>query len=267
MRLFATLLVAAFLVGPGIAHEAPGREAMIAKVRQRAQDYPGLENDPHFIAAVTAIAAIDRAAFVPKNQRSYAWADRPLPIGHGQTISDPAVVALMTASVATGQGAHIFEVGTGSGYQAAVLSRLGARVHSVEIVTPLARAAAKRLRRLGYDQAFVRAGDGFGGWPEFAPYDGIIVTAGGADVPAPLIAQLRTGGKLVMPIGANQMLLQLILFTKQADGTLTRCSLGPALFVPLTGKGQAREANALYDRSIPLCYRGQVARWPGQPDP
>ncbi len=264
--MFAAGALTCIAAAPMPHDQKPARAAMIAKIKQRADDYPGLAKEPSFIAALAAIAQIDRAAFVPKDKRAMAWQDQPLPIGYDQTISDPAIVAMMTAAAGTRPGSNIFEVGTGSGYQAAVLGQMGATVHSIEIVTPLARLAARRLRHLKYLAVSVRAGDGFGGWPDFAPYDGIIVTAGGAEVPAPLVAQLKPGGKLVMPIGANVLVMQLVVFTKQTDASLTRCSLGPALFVPLTGKGQRPEANALYDRHIKTCYKGQTARWPGQVD-
>lgn len=246
-------------------HEA-GRAALVSDISRRAQeDYPGLENEPDFKSVLTAIASVDRARFVPADQRANAYKIEPLPIGFDQTISSPYVVAIMTAAVGARAGSHVLEIGTGSGYQAAVLSRLGARIHSVEIVPQLAQAAAQRIRRDGFRGVTIRAGDGFAGWPEFAPYDAIIVTAGSSQVPSPLLEQLKVGGRLVMPIGANTPVEQLLVFTKHADGKLDRCSLGPAMFVPFTGDGRKPEGPGLYDRSIPLCRKGQTARWPGQP--
>lgn len=242
------------------------RAAMVTVLRKSAErDYPGLGDDPSFQAAVDAISQLDRSKFVPTDVRPYAHLLWPLPIGFDQTISSPYIVAVMTAAVKTRPGANILEVGTGSGYQAAVASRIGATVHSLEIVPGLALAAAKRLKRLHCKNVSIKAGDGFAGWPEFAPYDGIIVTAGAALVPAPLLAQLKPGGVLVMPVGANTYVEQLTVFTKEASGSISRCSLGPVMFVPLTGAGQTPEAAALYDRSVPLCRKGQTARWPGQP--
>lgn len=261
---------AAALVATGAAPPPPApdvaRAAMVAKIRADAdEDYPGLSAEPGFQAAVAAIGRIDRTAFVPPALRARAYDPVPQEIGYGQTISDAYIVAVMTAAVEARAGANVFEVGTGSGYQAAVLAEMGATVRSMEVVVPLATAAAARLQAAGYARAFVRAGDAYAGWPEFAPYDAIIVTAGGAAVPPALLAQLRAGGKLVMPIGLNTFVEQLVLFTKTADGGTTRCSLGPAMFVPLTGHGRQPERAALYDRTIPLCRKGQRARWPGQP--
>jgi protein-L-isoaspartate(D-aspartate) O-methyltransferase len=244
---------------------ARSHAAMVADIRKSAQqDYPGLPDEPLFKAVIDAIAHIDRTRFVSADQEPYANRGTSLPIGFDQTISAPYVVALMTAAVGARAGSNVFEVGTGSGYQAAVLSRLGASVHSVEIVPQLADAAAKRLRRLRFGHVWIKAGDGFAGWREFAPYDAIIVTAGAAEVPAPLLDQLRPGGKLVMPIGANTFVEQLIVFTKEIDESFSRCSLGPFMFVPLTGVGGKPEVPGLYDRSVPLCRNGQTARWPGQ---
>jgi protein-L-isoaspartate(D-aspartate) O-methyltransferase len=248
-------------VGPDHRHSA----MVQAILRAVQEDYPGLINEPLFKAVIDAIGHIDRSEFVPTEQRAYANQDRPLPIGFDQTISRPYIVAVMTAAIEARAGSNILEVGTGSGYQAAVLSRLGANIHSIEILPQLASAAAERLHRLRYENIRIKAGDGFAGWPEFAPYDGIIVTAGAADVPSPLLDQLKPGGKLVMPVGANTMVEQLIVLTKQFDGSFLKCSLGPAMFVPLTGVGRTAEIPALYDRKVPLCRMRQTARWPGQP--
>ena len=229
---------------------------MVERIRAKAAaDFPKLAADPHFDRTLAAVAATDRAAFVPAAERAGAYGDTPLPIGHGQTISDAFIVSVMTAAAKVEPGAAVLEIGTGSGYQAAILARLGARVHSVEIVAPLARSAARRLRHFGYRSVAVRAGDGFLGWPAFAPYDAIIVTAGAAEVPAPLLAQLRPGGTLVMPIGAQWALEQLLVVRKGMDGKLSRCTMGAALFVPLTGRGgRPDHPSGLYDRSMTECY-------------
>lgn len=239
---------------------------MVEDILKRAQeDYPGLPAESSFKGAVDAITHIDRTRFVPRSERSIANRDSSLPIGYGQVISEPYIVAVMSAALGARAGSNVLEVGTGSGYQAAVLSRLGASVHSIEIVPQLARAATKRLRRLHIEHVWIKTGDGFAGLPELGPYDAIIVTAGAAAVPAPLLDQLRSGGKLVMPVGANTIVEQLIVFTKRADGSFSRCSLGPAMFVPLTGVGETPDVSGLYDRTVPLCRKGQTARWPGQP--
>lgn len=237
---------------------------MMAAVRESAKDYPGMADDPHFRAVLAAMAGIDRALFVPEDEKGGAYRTMSLPIGYEQTISNPIIVAIMTASVGSGRGSRVLEIGTGSGYQAALLSRLGARVHSIEVVAPLARRARTTLHNLGFANIRIRAGDGAEGWSEFAPYDQIVVTAGAIEAPTPLLAQLKAGGKMVMPIGPRAALEQLVVFTKNTDGRITRCSLGPAMFVPLTGKAWKAPLAALYDRTIPLCYPGQTARWPGQ---
>jgi protein-L-isoaspartate(D-aspartate) O-methyltransferase len=238
------------------ANPDDARAAMVERIRLKARsDYPKLAADPHFARVLAAVATTDRAAFVPPRASAAAYGDTPLPIGHGQTISDAYIVTAMTAAAALRPDANVLEIGTGSGYQAAILARLGARVHSVEIVAPLARAAARRLKRLGFARVAVRAGDGFAGWPAFAPYDAIIVTAGAAEIPAPLLAQLGPGGTLVMPIGPQWALEQLLVVRKSADGRLSRCTMGAALFVPLTGRGgRPDHPSGLYDRSIPDCY-------------
>jgi protein-L-isoaspartate(D-aspartate) O-methyltransferase len=231
------------------------RRAMVRKIDERAAAAPGLAGDPAFRKALAAVAAIPREAFVPPAQRARVYRDTPLDIGWGQTISDPYIVALMIAAARVQAGSNVLEVGTGSGYQAAVLARLGARVATIEIVPPLARQAARRLRHLGFSSVAARAGDGFFGWPERGPFDAIIVTAGAARVPAPLLDQLRPGGRLVMPIGPSWPLEQLDVFTRAQDGSLATCSLGSAMFVPLTGRGQARGGQSgRSDPTISLCY-------------
>ena len=186
-----------------------------------------------------AMRAVPRHRFVPEELRSRAYEDRPLPIGHGQTISQPYIVAFMTEAVAPRPGDRVLEVGTGSGYQAAVLDELGARVFSIEIVEPLAERAARDLAATGYDVA-VRAGDGYRGWPDEAPFDVILITAAPDHVPAPLLEQLAPGGRLCLPVGAEHGLQELRLITKAADGTLTERSLLPVRFVPMTGEAQER---------------------------
>lgn len=265
----AALLTVASSIPAQASSPAPDpRSALVEEIRSRAgEEYPGLTDSAAFKAALAAIARIDRKSFVPRSEKDSAYDDTPLPIGFDQTISQPYVVAIMTSALEVGSGSNVLEVGTGSGYQAAVLSELGATVHTIEIVPELAEAAEKRLRHLGFKRVSVKAGDGFAGWPQFAPYDAIVVTAGSTGVPAPLVDQLRQGGKLVMPIGANTYVRQLVVYTKGPGGGLSGCSLGPEIFVPLTGQGEAADVPGLYDRSIPLCHKGQTARWPGQEIP
>ncbi len=182
-----------------------------------------------------AIRSVPRHEFVPLAARPYAYENGPVAIGHGQTISQPYIVALMSDLLRPKPEDVILEVGTGSGYQAAVLSRLVSRVYSVEIVEELASQVAERLKRLGYHNVVVRQGDGYYGWPEHAPYDGIIVTAAASHIPPPLIEQLKLGGRLVIPVGEPLMHQELKVVEKGADGkTRVHDVLGVA-FVPLVG--------------------------------
>jgi protein-L-isoaspartate(D-aspartate) O-methyltransferase len=185
---------------------------------------------------MAAMAKVPRHEFVPPDQRRNAYANRPLPIGMGQTISQPYIVALMTDLMAVKPTDKVLEIGTGSGYQAAVLAELANTVYTIEIVEPLAREAAERLKDLGYRNIVTKAGDGYQGWPEHAPYDAIMVTAAPRDVPQPLIDQLKPGGRLVVPVGGQFAGQTLLLIEKQPDGKLTRREILAVRFVPLTNK-------------------------------
>ena len=180
-----------------------------------------------------AMRSVPRHLLVRAEDQADAYDNRPLRIGHGQTISQPYIVALMTHLLAPRPDHVVLEVGTGSGYQAAILSRLVRRVYSIEIVPQLAERAAGRLNALGYANVVVRQGDGYAGWPEHAPFDGIIVTAGAERIPAPLLAQLRPGGRMVIPLGPwdDQ---QLVLVTKSREGRIRQEVLLPVRFVPFT---------------------------------
>lgn len=180
--------------------------------------------------------ATPRHLFVPTDVRSMAYGDHPLPIGHEATISQPYIVALMTDLLAPAKRHRVLEIGTGSGYQAAILGQLAAEVYTVEIVPELARSAAKALRELGYTNITVRQGDGYKGWPERAPFDSIMVTAAPPELPEALITQLSAGGRLVAPIG-SQGIQELVVIDKKADGT-TRRSAGPVSFVPMKPAGK-----------------------------
>jgi protein-L-isoaspartate(D-aspartate) O-methyltransferase len=176
---------------------------------------------------------VPRHLFVPPEQQASAYEDRPLPIGHDQTISQPYIVALMTESVRPQPDDRALEIGTGSGYQAAVLSGLVAHVYSIEIVESLAREAEQRLRGLGYANVTVRAGDGYAGWPDEAPFDIIIVTAAPDHVPQPLVDQLRPGGRLVIPVGSIFTGQELQLLEKDDTGRVQTRHIAPVAFVPL----------------------------------
>ena len=180
-----------------------------------------------------AMRRVPRHLLVPEEARAQAYADRALPIGHEVTISQPFIVALMTDLAAVSPGDRVLEVGTGSGYQAAVLAALGAEVRSIEIIAPLAERAARDLAALGYPVR-VRQGDGYAGWPEAAPFDAIVVTAGAPEIPQPLVDQLKPGGRLVIPVRSARGGEDLLLVRKAADGRVTRESVLPVRFVPLT---------------------------------
>lgn len=183
-----------------------------------------------------AMAKVPRHEFVPPHLVGKAYQNRPLPIGHGQTISQPYIVAIMTDLLDIEPGHRILEIGTGSGYQAAVVAELNTRVWSIEIIPPLGRQAQTRLQRLGYDNINVRIGDGYYGWPEQGQFDAIIVTAAASHIPPPLLQQLKPGGKMIIPVGSAFSTQQLILITRgDNDKFITRQVL-PVRFVPLTGE-------------------------------
>jgi protein-L-isoaspartate(D-aspartate) O-methyltransferase len=185
---------------------------------------------------LAAMGKVPRHLFIEPSLERYAYEDRPLSIGAGQTISQPYIVALMTQLLQVQPSHRILEVGTGSGYQAAVLAELAAEVYTVEIIPSLAEGARAHLEALGYRNVHVRQGDGYEGWREFAPFDGILVTAGAPFIPPPLIEQLREGGRMAIPVGGARATQDLILGEKHGGKLQTR-SIAPVLFVPLTGKG------------------------------
>ena len=185
--------------------------------------------DPRVLAAMRAVP---RHRFVDARQVPYAYEDRPLPIGHDQTISQPYIVAYMTELLRLEPGARVLEVGTGCGYQAAVLGELAREVYTIEIVRPLAECATRILAELGYANVHVRHGDGYGGWPEHAPFDGIVVAAAPDHVPQALVDQLAAGARLVIPVGSFNQEIRVI--TRKPDGSHTEERLIPVRFVPLT---------------------------------
>jgi protein-L-isoaspartate(D-aspartate) O-methyltransferase len=178
---------------------------------------------------------VERHRFVPAWLTSLAYFNNPLPIGHGQTISQPVVVALMTELLHVKAGDKVLEIGTGSGYQAAVLAQIAKEVYSIEVIEPLEKQAAERLQSLGYSNVTVRMGDGYYGWPEAGPFDSIIVTAAASQIPPPLLKQLKPGGRMVIPLGMQFMTQYLMLVEKRADGSITTRQIVPVAFVPLTG--------------------------------
>ena len=188
---------------------------------------------------LAAMGKVPRQEFVTEGHRAEAYNDRPLPIGQGQTISQPYLVAFMTEAIGPRPGQRVLEVGTGSGYQAAVLAELVGEVYTVELLPELAAAADKRLARLGYRNVHVKAGDGYLGWPEKGPFDAVIVTCGATEVPRPLFEQLKPGGKMVIPVGEAGQMQTLRIITKGSDGKREVRDLLPVRFVPLRRAGKA----------------------------
>ncbi len=216
---------------------AQARQQMIEAIGQDVHEtslyLDKLALDPR---VMTAMGKVPRHEFVPAAQRPHAYDNRPLPIGHGQTISQPYIVALMSDLIKPQANDRILELGTGSGYQAAVLAELTGQVYSIEIIEALGEQAAERLSRLGYDNITLRIGDGYYGWEEHAPFDAIVVTAAAGHVPPALVAQLKPGGRMVIPVGSRFLTQQLVLIEKQAGGQLITRQILPVKFVPLTGK-------------------------------
>ena len=213
---------------------ASPRAGMVALIQAHAAAYSSSHGE---ISApvIEAMGRTPRHHFVPESVRGAAYEDRPLAIGYGQTISQPYIVALMSDLLAIRPGDTVLEVGTGSGYQAAVLAELGARTYSIEIIPELGRAAARLLERLGYAGVETRLGDGYHGWEQRGPFDAIIVTAAASHVPPPLVRQLKAGGRMVIPVGDPFTVQQLMLVTKNEDGGIQTRQLLPVRFVPLTG--------------------------------
>jgi protein-L-isoaspartate(D-aspartate) O-methyltransferase len=208
---------------------------MIERIELHARSATDALGRDHIDPEVLAVMGnLPRHEFVPEDQRAYAYDDRPLPIGHGQTISQPFIVALMTDLLAVGPDDVVLEVGTGSGYQAAVLARLVGEVHTIEIIPELAESAEERLARRGFGNVLTYVGDGYYGAPDAAPFDAIVVTAAASHVPPPLIAQLRPGGRMVIPVGGGFALQHLMLVEKDAEGRVHTRQTLPVAFVPLT---------------------------------
>jgi protein-L-isoaspartate(D-aspartate) O-methyltransferase len=229
-------VVAGMLGPPAQAEPEAARQRMVREIEQIQREAAAQTGRDMLDSRVlAAMAAVPRHRFVPASLLREAYDNRPLPIGHGQTISQPYIVALMTDLLRLRPGDRVFELGTGSGYQAAILAQLAKAVYSVEIVEPLGREAGQRLAREGYANVRVKVADGYYGWPEHAPFDAIVVTAAGSHVPPPLVRQLKPGGRMVIPVGTSFLTQHLMLIEKQADGTVTSRQILPVRFVPLTG--------------------------------
>jgi len=211
------------------------RALMVKTIQAYAQTDIGFSGNEGISANVLeAMGQAKRHLFIPEQYRFIAYADRPVPIGHGQTISQPYIVAVMTDLAKLKPNHTVLEIGTGSGYQAAILASLVRKVCTIEIIRPLGEAAAKLLKELGFDNVSVRVGDGYQGWQECGPFDAIIVTAALGHVPPPLIEQLKTGGRLVMPVGAANATQQLSVVEKTAAGKTETRIVGLVRFVPFT---------------------------------
>jgi protein-L-isoaspartate(D-aspartate) O-methyltransferase len=242
---FAMALSIAALAGPGVIRSAASGSGEVEDMANKLQSRrlalarslaaKGIRDS----AVLAAIEAVERHRFMPPALLSAAYEDRALPIGAGQTISQPYVVAFMTEALGAARGQKVLEIGTGSGYQAAVLAQLGVRVFSVEIVAELSRTAASALAAAGYHTVKLAVGDGYAGWPDEAPFDRVIVTAAAREIPPPLIEQLVPGGRLVMPVeDAASGEQWIVVLDKDATGATTRRKVLPVRFVPLTGRGR-----------------------------
>jgi len=237
---FAAMLysVSTAIVATGPVEDPYGaaRQAMLeeiaADVRLTSEALNTETLDPRVLEAM---ATVPRHELVPDELRGVAYENRPLPIGHGQTISQPYIVAIMTELLKFGPGQRALEIGTGSGYQAAILGELGGEVYTIEIIEELGEQARRNLERLDYRNIEVRIGDGYYGWEEQAPFDAIVVTAAASHVPPPLIRQLKNGGRMVIPVGSRFMVQQLLLVEKDKTGKVTTRQILPVRFVPLTG--------------------------------
>ena len=212
------------------------RQAMVDEIAADARRLVRhIDKDSVSDKVMQVMATVPRHQFVPQEQQHAAYENRPLPIGFGQTISQPYIVALMTDLLLPRPDHRVLEIGTGSGYQAAVLAGLVDQVYSIEIIDPLGQRATRTLKDLGYDNVTTRIADGYDGWQEQAPFDSIIVTAAISHIPPPLIRQLKKGGTMVIPVGTRFQTQQLTLVRKDLDGQITTRQIIPVIFVPFTG--------------------------------
>ena len=228
------VLLLVFTANADEADDAVARAAMVDEVHfyatlARDSGEEALNED-----VMRSLGTVERHEFVPARQKPFAYENRPLPIGHGQTISQPYIVALMTDLIEPSRDDIVLEIGTGSGYQAAILANIVKHVYSIEIIEALADEATVRLGRLGYNNVTTKLGDGYYGWEEYAPFDAIVVTAAGSHVPPSLIQQLRPGGRMIIPVGGRFMIQQLLLLEKTDDEEVITRQITAVRFVPLT---------------------------------
>lgn len=241
VNVFSLFVLVLFLVNPGELDAAENYDDQrLNLIREITDDVRStsmyLNKTTLDEQVMNAMSSVPRHLFVPKAYIRHAYKNRPLPIGEGQTISQPYIVAIMSDLLNIKSSDIILEIGTGSGYQAAVLSELARQVYTIEIIETLQESATERLKRLGYTNVETRLGDGYYGWQEHAPFDAIMVTAAANQIPPPLIKQLRPGGRMIIPVGGAFMTQYLILVEKRVDGTVSTRQILPVQFVPLTGK-------------------------------
>jgi len=221
------ILLALLPIAAQVDYASMRRQMVLTQLKAR---------DIYHSATLGAMERVPRHVFVPEDLRLYSYGDHPLSIGHGQTISQPYMVAYMTQAIRPKKDFKVLEIGTGSGYQAAVLAEIVDSVYTIEIVDPLAQQAKSRLKNLGYTNVQVRSGDGYHGWPKAAPFDAIVVTAGAEEIPMPLVEQLKEGGRMILPLGPHNSVRQLVRLTKKKDGSVKKEELMAVRFVPFTRK-------------------------------
>jgi protein-L-isoaspartate(D-aspartate) O-methyltransferase len=239
MRKLSPWLVVAVLAATG-CHKNPASSSEFAAERQKMVEEQLKPRGIHDDRVLAALSKVPREEFVPENMRARSYSDSALSIGHDQTISQPFIVAYMTEQLRLQPTDRVLEIGTGSGYQAAVLAELAKDVYTIEIIEPLAKDASARLARLGYSNAHAKIGDGFQGWPEVAPFDAIIVTCAPDKVPQPLTQQLKEGGRMIVPVGSGMMDQQLYLLEKK-NGELAQRAILPVRFVSMAGEAAKKK--------------------------
>ena len=237
MRRFSQWLLVAMLAATACG-QRPTPASDFGAERQRMVQQQLMARGINDARVLAAMAKVPREEFVPRESRAVSYEDGPMPIGHGQTISQPYIVAFMTEQLRPKPSDRVLEVGTGSGYQAAILAGLVKDVYTIEIIEPLAKDAEATLRRLGYKNVHVRVGDGYRGWPEYAPFDAITVTCAPDHVPQPLIDQLKEGGRMIIPVGAK--FAQELYLLEKKNGRLEQSAVLPVRFVPMAGEGAER---------------------------
>jgi protein-L-isoaspartate(D-aspartate) O-methyltransferase len=238
VRRVSQWLIFAVLAAIGCGQN-PAPAVDLASERQRMVQEQLMSRSVHDGRVLAAISKVPREEFVPQDSRAASYTDQPLPIGYGQTISQPYIVAFMTEQLHPSSGDRVLEIGTGSGYQAAVLAELVAEVYSIEIIEPLAKTAEATLQRLGYKNVRVKVGDGYKGWPEHAPFDAVTVTCAPDHVPQPLIDQLKEGGRMIIPVGGFGD--QELYLLEKKNGRLQRRAVLPVRFVPMAGEAQKQK--------------------------